>query len=74
MKYTLPIFTSGQSDTKERGRDLNTFKKNFPEFKEIVNYSKYMAKVSYIRYDLKLSKQRQEKKYGGLWVKIKSWL
>ena len=47
---------------------------NFPEFKDIVEYSKYMARIAYIKYDLKSSEEKREKEYGGLWTKIKRWL
>ncbi|GAB6162788.1 outer membrane protein assembly factor BamD [Desulfothermus naphthae] len=47
---------------------------NFPEFKDILEYSKYMAKIAHIKYELKLSEEKREKKYGGFWTKIKRWL
>jgi len=47
---------------------------NFSEFKDIVEYAKYMAKIAYIKSDLKSSEEKREKEYGGLWTKIKTWL
>ncbi len=48
--------------------------KHFPEFKKIVNYSKYMEKISYLKYQMQLSENKREIEIGGWWTRFKRWL
>jgi len=47
---------------------------NYKDFSEIVNYAKYMAKISYIRYIMQISKKKEEDVKGGLLIRLKRWL
>lgn len=47
---------------------------NYKDFPDIVNYAKYMAKVSYIKYLIQTAKNKQEEAYGGIFTRLKKWL
>ena len=47
---------------------------HFSEFKDIVSYAKEMMRISYIKYQMKESKEKRESEMGSWWARFKRWL